>query len=316
MLDEQSGDVPLIVLRDEAGGIEAAIAPGKGGELSGLKIRVGERWVETLYLARDYAPRKGWTGKGPFLWPATGSNARVLPAGRQPGYDYQGRDYPIPAHGFARDFPWKMEKRSADASGARVLLSFVDSERTRRYYPFGFRVTVEYVTVGGRLEIGYRVASSKQNTDKMFFSAGNHITFRAPWFEGTKPEEMLFTTPSNVELLKGPEGPTGETRPRSFAKPTPLAEIERLQAVSLAGYREPYIVLRDPAGLALRMSHSASSIPPDPVVLFNVWGDASQGYFSPEPWVGLQNSFNLRKGLVYLAPGETWNWKIRIEPER
>ncbi len=53
-----------------------------------------------------------------------------------------------------------------------------------------------------------------------------------------------------------------------------------------------------------------------PVVLFNLWGDPEAGSFSPEPWVGLQNSLNLQQGLVRLSPGRSWTWTVRIRPER
>ena len=68
------GQIQLLVLRDEEAGLEISIAPEKGGETSSLRVRAGEEWVETLYLANDYAPREGWTGKAPLLWPATGRN--------------------------------------------------------------------------------------------------------------------------------------------------------------------------------------------------------------------------------------------------
>src|ERR1044071_4035618 len=84
----------FVVLRDQGGGLEAAVAPEHGGELSGLRVRRGDRWIELLYLARDYSPRDDWTGKAPTLWPATGSNfpsdvARSMKMGERAsgGYD-------------------------------------------------------------------------------------------------------------------------------------------------------------------------------------------------------------------------------------
>jgi len=65
----------------------------------------------------------------------------------------------------------------------------------------------------------------------------------------------------------------------------------------------------------MRLSHTASQIPEPPVVLFNLWGDAGDGFFSPEPWVGLQNSLVLGQGLVRLEPGEAFDWTVRIAPE-
>lgn len=99
--------------------------------------------------------------------------------------------------------------------------------------------------------------------------------------------------------------------------PAKGGEFERLSAVSLTGYKgDPFIVYRDPGGLAIRMSHSASKIPKPPVVLYNLWGDVAGGFFSPEPWVGLQNSLVLGQGLIRLRPGGVFEWTIRIEFER
>ncbi|MCB1022290.1 MAG: hypothetical protein KDC27_20340, partial [Acidobacteria bacterium] len=103
--------VKLIVLRDEEAGLEMSIAPEKGGEMSSLRVRKGGEWVETLYLANDYAPREGWTGKAPLLWPATGRN---FPKGFKPQtkpdgsiergrYTLDGKTYEMPGHGFVRD---------------------------------------------------------------------------------------------------------------------------------------------------------------------------------------------------------------------
>jgi hypothetical protein len=86
--------------------------------------------------------------------------------------------------------------------------------------------------------------------------------------------------------------------------------------VSLGGYEnDPWLRLSDPAGLRLSVQHHAARLPSAPVVQFNVWGDPAGGYFSPEPWAGLQDSFVLRQGLVELAPGGTWKWAVRLRPE-
>jgi len=74
-------------------------------------------------------------------------------------------------------------------------------------------------------------------------------------------------------------------------------------------------VLRDPKGVTIRISHTATSIPEEPVILFNIWGDPAAGFYSPEPWVGLQNSLNLNQGLIRLSPGQEWEWTIRVRPQ-
>ncbi len=185
----------LIVLRDESGGIEAAIAPSRGGELSGLQVRHAGDWLETLQLARDYSLREGFMGKAPFLWPATGRNFPPdMEKRRRAGerfdagaYEHRGVRRDMPIHGFARDLPWVVEETSANGQSARALLSLRDSPGTRRMYPFGYLCTVEYVVQGGALELRYVVRAATDNSESMFFSIGNHITLLAPLLEGSDP---------------------------------------------------------------------------------------------------------------------------------
>ncbi|MYC66104.1 MAG: hypothetical protein F4X12_07210 [Acidobacteriia bacterium] len=319
--------VELIVLRDEAGGIEAAIAPAKGGELSGLRVRHDGQWTETLQFARDYAPREGFAGKGPFLWPATGRNfppdleerrrrGEVFDAG---AYEHGGVRRKMPIHGFARDMPWTLEESTATQASARALLTLSDSPAAREMYPFGFRCSVEYLVTGGTLALRYVVRASAQNTEPMFFSLGNHITFLAPLLEGSDPNEMVLASPATLELLKTDYGiPTGETRPAAFAAGMRLGDYPPLVPTSLSGYPEtadPYVEYRDPAGLTIRISHHADRVPAQPVVLFNLWGDVRNGFFSPEPWVGLQNSLVQKQGLVFADPGEQFAWTVQIAYE-
>ena len=318
----------LIVLKDQIGGMEAAVAPSKGGELSGLRVRHGDQWLETLQLARDYAPRPGFAGKGPFLWPATGRNFPPdLEERRRAGESFDGGAYehagirrPMPIHGFARDLPWAVESQSAGGEGARALLSLTDSAETRSMYPFGFRCTVEYVVEDGALELRYVVRADADNSEPMFFSIGNHITFLAPLVEGSDPDEMVLASPSTSEILKTSYGiPTGEIRDLSYAEGFMLGNYPPLAATSLTGYPEgedPFIEYRDPAGLTLRISHRPSEIPNPPVILFNVWGDVRNGFFSPEPWVGLQNSLVQKQGLLYLDPGDEFLWDVRVSYEQ
>lgn len=319
----QGGSRPaLLVLRDNARGIEASTAPSEGGELSSFRVRRHGQWIELLYRANDYTPTPGWRGKAPFLWPATGRN---FAPGVRPdaaldaigAYDWQGRRYPIPLHGFARSMGWQVESHTASADGARAVLRLSDAPETRRYYPFGFTLRAAYTLADGRLSILYTVAAAPDNREEMFFSIGNHITVRVPFVEGGDARAVEMETPSTVEYLKTPEGiPTGESRPRSVPPAVRLGEFDARTAVSLGGYTgEPWLRLTDPAGVALTFRHHADSMPAPPLVQFNLWGDPSQGYFSPEPWVGLQGSFVSRQGLVTLAPGREWQWQIDLKPE-
>ncbi|MDQ2948347.1 MAG: SMP-30/gluconolactonase/LRE family protein, partial [Acidobacteriota bacterium] len=315
------GSPRVVILRDNLGGVEAAVAPSEGGELSSFRVKFRGQWTELLYHARDYTPGLGFAGKGPLLWPAVGAQ---YPVGTVPTtscgegtYQVAGKSYPMPCHGFARKLPWKEINRDAGTNGAQVTVELRDSEQTRPYYPFAFSLQAKFEVSSGHLNITYTVASSPKNTEPMIFSIGNHIAFNIPFLKGTNPANMLFETPNSVELLRNSVGVlSGEQRARSFAKATRLGDFNATIAMPLAGYRsQPYARLTDPQGLALRIAHHASSTVAEPLVQFNIFGGPEKGYFSPEPWFGLQNSLNLGKGLVRLAPGKTWDWRIELQAD-
>jgi len=298
----------FVILRDEQAGVEATISPGHGGELCGLKYKLEGTWTELLYRACDYSKQEGWRGKAPLLWPATGATDGK--------YRVAGRDYEMPFHGFVQTMPWKVDISKADQREARVLLGVSDTEETRKVYPFSWRLTVEYRLREGRLYMVYNAGASNQNSSNMFFSIGNHITFRVPFQQGSEGGKVTMETPGTVLLKKNAKNlPTGETQPSPYRGPTELANVEPGRAQSLGGYSgDPTLVLMDPQGMRVRIKHSASSLPRQPLVQFNLWGDAKAGYFSPEPWVGGQNSFHTQMGLVQLKPGQAWQWTIEIYP--
>ncbi|MBX3738561.1 aldose 1-epimerase [Oleiharenicola sp. Vm1] len=317
---EEAG-VTLIVLRDEVAGMEAAIAPRQGGELSSLRVQLRGEWLELLYRARDYREATGWRGKAPLLWPAVGRNfSRTQPPDPNAelcSYDFAGRRYDLPIHGFARKQAWQVIGTRADADGAAVEVELTDDAATRRQYPFGFSFRIVYRLAEGRLTLTHRIAAARENDATMFFSIGNHVTFRLPLVPGSAPGETTLQTPSRFELPKDANTlPTGEARPLDLSKPSRLAERSFLPPLGLAGYEgDPWVRLADPTGLAIVVTHQAERLPAGQCILFNLWGSPASGYFSPEPWVGLTDSLNRRAGLIELQPGEQWAWRIDFAVE-
>ncbi|MEP7364979.1 MAG: hypothetical protein ABI972_17135 [Acidobacteriota bacterium] len=301
------------ILLADSDAMRVTIRPKNGAEVSSVQVRFAGAWREIIWSGGS---SDAWKGHAPWLWPATSRNfpKDVAPNEDAAGssYNYKGKRYPMPAHGFARDMEWKVESMNAGTAGARAVLSLVDTPKTREMYPFGWKVEVEYNVSDGELTMEMRVRASEQNGDEMFFSAGNHITFRTPLVEGSDPLKMTLQSPSTIEYVKKGFMPTGEKIQRSLEKPVPLNALPVKQAVTLGHYPKGiWMTLTDPAGLAVLLEHTPSSIPAE-ACLFNMWGDAAGGYFSPEPWVGMQNSFVSGDGLVKLKPGADWRWRLKL----
>ena len=284
---------PLLLLAQLVFGspfLQAAVCPERGGELCSLKVQHKGQWVETLYSSD--AGSGAWTGRAHWMWPAIGKGT------------------PVPFHGFVRDMPWQTTQQAKDA----VTVTLSDTAPTRQTYPYGFALQANYRAVDRKLVIRFKASAAPANTANMPFAVGNHISFRTPLLPGSPPDSLTLRTPSTLEYKKLDGSPTGEKVPRSLAQPVALKDFDARVAVSLGGYAaNPSTELRDPAGLAVRISHTATSIPAEPVVRFNMWGDPAKGYFCPEPIVGLQDGHRLQQGLVRLQPGKEWEWVITIE---
>ena len=311
----------LAVLHDNVVGAEAAVAPTEGGELSSFKVTFKGQKVELLYHARDYESKAGFQGKGPLLWPAVGAQYPVdAPPKDSCGmgsYMAMGHSYPMMCHGFAKSVPWKEVKRSADGQGARVTLELVSSDATRKYYPYAFRLDATYELVDGQLTVDYVVAADAANPEPMPFSIGNHIAFNAPLLKGSDPSKMQFETQNTTQILRDAAGlVNGKSKERSFYEPEELGSFNAQVALPLAGYKsQPFSRMIDPQGMVVRLTQTASTSLPEPLIRVNAYGGPSVGYFCPEPWFGVQNSLNTGVGVVKLAPGQQWRWRLAIEVE-
>ena len=311
----------VVVMHDSATGAEAAVAPTEGGELSSYKVTYQGQKVELLYHARDYDNRTGFQGKGPLLWPAVGAQYPVdTPPKDSCGmgsFMAMGKSYPMMCHGFAKSLPWKEVRRSADSQSARVTLELASSDATRKFYPYAFRLDATYTLSDGQLTVDYVVLADSTNPEAMPFSIGNHIAFNTPLLKGSDPAKMQFETQNTTQILRDAAGlVNGKSKQRSFYEPEELGSFNAQVALPLAGYKsQPFSRLIDPQGMVVRVTQTASTSLPEPLIRVNAYGGPSVGYFCPEPWFGVQNSLNTGVGVVKLAPGQQWRWRLAIEIE-
>lgn len=311
----------VIVLHDNVAGVEAAVAPTEGGELSSFKVTFKGQQIELLYHARDYDHKTGFQGKGPLLWPAVGAQYPTNTVPKEScgmgSYTAMGKSYPMICHGFARTVPWKEVNRTVDNHSARVTVELTASDATRKFYPYAFHLDTTYELIDGHLTIDYVVKSDASNTEPMPFSIGNHIGFKLPFLSGTDPAKMLFETQNTVQLLRNTVGVlSGEQKERSFYTPEELGSFDAHVALPLAGYKsQPFSRLIDPQGMTLRLTQTASTNLPEPLIRTNAYGGPGVGYFCPEPWFGVQNSLNTGVGLMKINPGTSWTWRLALEVE-
>ncbi|MCM1022897.1 MAG: aldose 1-epimerase family protein [Prevotella sp.] len=109
-------------------------------------------------------------------------------------YTYEGREYSLANHGFARDSEFELV--SSDGVSAEFALRS-DAE-TLKLYPFDFELRIGYRLSGNKLDVSYTV----KNTDvkDIYFFIGGHPAFNVPldggdfdgyFVEYEKPETIV-----------------------------------------------------------------------------------------------------------------------------
>lgn len=102
-----------------------------------------------------------WDKQSPVLFPTIGSL-------KDDTYFYEGNEYHLPRHGFAREKQFQVIQQSSD----KIIFSLKEDQESLKVYPFNFELIIEYRLVEKTLEVHFKVINTSQG--KMFFSIGGH----------------------------------------------------------------------------------------------------------------------------------------------
>jgi galactose mutarotase-like enzyme len=124
-----------------------------------------------------------WGKHSPILFPIVGTL-------KNNSYHYEGKEYQLSRHGFARDMEFILSKKTENSA----TFSLTSSNESRKVYPFDFELQVIYTLENNKLTIGYRIINNSNSA--MPFSIGAHPAFALP-----KPFEdysLAFEYPENL----------------------------------------------------------------------------------------------------------------------
>lgn len=172
-------------------GTLTATIDSKGAELISLRDASGREYM--WEGNPDF-----WGKHSPVLFPIVGTlkDNRFL---------FDGKEYSLPRHGFARDREFTIEEKTAH----RVVFLLESDAASMENYPFPFQFRLVYTLSGSSLGLEYNVRNTGNGT--MWFSVGGHPAFALPGDFASY--EMVMETPEVLDyyllendLLSGATG--------------------------------------------------------------------------------------------------------------
>ncbi len=285
------------VILTDPDGTTAVVAPELGGWLLRYARPTPKHGrVETLHFSQavvDRYPREMYAGN-PILFPLV-SNNRV--GDQEHHYEWNGRIYPMPQHGFARRSKWAVINQDATS----IAMELTDNETTRANYPFAFRFCLTYRLSQGRLH--WEQVIENRADEPLPFSAGVHPYFAVPLTPKSERSACFVEIPEGKRLT-----PVGKFE-RFTADPFPAQNWSVDQDVSgtmfLTDLKKQELVLIDPVS-ELEVVLNFEEAPQHRFVA--LWAKSTgEPFYCLEPWTALSNSFSRPKDreVILLEPRKT-----------
>lgn len=275
------------------GRLTATISP-KGAELTSLKATSGKEFIWE-------GNPEYWGKHSPVLFPIVGTL-------KNNAYQYNGREYAMKRHGFAREYGFSVKRLAKD----NVVFMLSENVETLGIYPFRFTLELEYSIEGNVLHINYTVIN---NDDKVMpFSLGAHPAFALPGnFEDYslrfEKDRALVSAQLENDLLSG------------TTVGIPLQE-DGILLLNYSLFEKDALIFKDLKSDSVEILKDAKpylrvAFPGFPHL--GIWTKQGAPFLCIEPWQGYSDYNNSggnileKEGIITLQSQESYSAGFKIE---
>lgn len=245
-----------------------------------------------------------WAGRAPILFPIVG----MLNGDR---FRWQGHDYSLPRHGFARRRRFAIAEQGDDS----LVLRLEADDATRAAWPFNFCLDMIFAISGATLTMTARVEN--RGGDPMPTAFGFHPALRWP-LPGASSKAghiVRFDQPEPAAIRRLDSGGLLDPQPR----PTPVNS--RLLALDDRLFAEDAMIFDQLESRSLVYEGPGTA----PVTVefegmphLGLWMKPGAGYLCIEPWqghsdpAGFDGALYEKPGMVMIAPGASNSFTMAI----
>lgn len=247
-----------------------------------------------------------WSKHSPVLFPIVGEL-------KDKTYHYNGRQYNLSRHGFAREMEFEVTGQTEDA----ITLSLKANEETAEKYPFEFIFSVRYGLIENIVQVAFEVENI--GTDTMLFSVGAHPAFKVPLVEGTVYEDYQLVFNEKETLGRWPISADGLIETES----KPLLENENVLPLKKELFSADAIVLKDLKSKSVSITSPKTEhgleVNFENFPFLGIWETKGGDFVCIEPWCGIADSVNAsgnleeKEGINTLAPAEKFEVSYTIK---
>lgn len=246
-----------------------------------------------------------WSKKSPVLFPIVG-------ALKENTYRYNGKDYHLNRHGFARESDFEISEQNNNS----ITFSLKSNEETKLVYPFSFVFSVKYTLDQNKLHISFIVENT--GDENMYFSVGAHPAFAVPLVGGTTYEDYYLKfdeTESAERWTISKEG--------LIEKAVPFLNTQnKLQLKKELFYKDALVfknLTSNSIAIASDKTTHGVKVEFNGFPFMGIWATKDANFVCIEPWCGIADGVNAsgnledKEGIHSLSAGQQFIRTYTIE---
>ena len=275
---------------------------------SGLTAVINHKGAELISLKNDNTSREYiwegnpdfWGKHSPVLFPIVGTL-------KNGSYTYNGKNYQLPRHGFARDYDFDLMHQSEN----EAVFSLKSNKETLKVYPFDFELQLIYTLDGNQLNIAYKIINNE--AFPLPFSIGAHPAFALP--QPFEDYSLAFEAKENLVGFQLENDLLSENTAaiRTFGNILPLSYfLFEKDALIFKKLNSKKITILENN---LPLLHFRFADFPN----FGIWTKMNAPFICLEPWLGYSDTVNAsgnileKEAIRFAQPNQAFDCSFSIE---